>query len=218
MDYKLAFAYVFQDPDWVKKILIGFALALFFWLIIPALCIAGYYVKTIRNFASGTERPLPEWDDWGSLLISGLKLTATFFIYGIATVMIVGIVILPFMLSLDESANEPLSIVFFILFEIFIIMINIVTQALMPAITIQFARNEAIADAFKFGDIVALIKSNPLEYLLVTLLGIAAGWIGSLGFIFLIIGVVVTILYSELVKASLYGQYLRSYSQKSIEG
>ncbi len=73
MDFGAAFSYMLKDADWVKKLLIGAVFAFFSFLLIPGVFLAGYFVKATRNIASGEERPLPEWDNWGDLFVSGIK-------------------------------------------------------------------------------------------------------------------------------------------------
>jgi len=62
MDVGKAFGYVFEDKNWLIKLLIGGIL-----LFIPVVNFIpiGYALTALRNVAEGKESPLPEWDDWG---------------------------------------------------------------------------------------------------------------------------------------------------------
>ncbi|SDR08353.1 DUF4013 domain-containing protein [Natronobacterium texcoconense] len=60
-----------------KTVFIGGVLGLFFWLIVPALILAGYFVRTTKAAGEGRPEP-PEFDDWGGMLVDGLGLFLVF--------------------------------------------------------------------------------------------------------------------------------------------
>src|SRR5688572_22503611 len=64
-DFGSPFTYVFDDPRWAQKVLVGglFYLAGFF--IIGWFFLLGYVAQTTRNVIAGVQRPLPEWEDLG---------------------------------------------------------------------------------------------------------------------------------------------------------
>lgn len=73
----------FQDPEWRKKFIIGGALIFANYIvpIVPMLAVAGYMMKIMGQAIQGEEPSLPEWDDWGDLIIEGLKGTGIAMIY-----------------------------------------------------------------------------------------------------------------------------------------
>lgn len=196
MDFGAAFSYMFKDPDWVKKLLIGAVLVIFSFLLVPGVFLAGYFVKATRNIASGEERPLPEWDNWGDLFVSGIKLIVVGLIYGIALGLLVLIV---------TSLLGPVGV-------LLALLVRIAYFVFGPVIVMRYLRDEEIADAFKFGEILELMQANSSDYIVLLLLSIVAGFIAGAGFIALIIGVFVTTVYSMFVIANLYGQYMKLYS------
>ncbi len=76
MDFTKALTYPFEDPDWVKKLLILLVVGLFF--IIPvvniavAILIAGWEIETALKVKAGDATPLASWDDFGGLFSKGL--------------------------------------------------------------------------------------------------------------------------------------------------
>ena len=76
IDLGRAFRFVPEDPDWIKKILIG---GVFMLLSARA---GGRRLRgrlrrapRSRRSAAGEPRPLPEWDDLGGIFGDGLRAT-----------------------------------------------------------------------------------------------------------------------------------------------
>ncbi|PWH20913.1 MAG: hypothetical protein DDG58_00470, partial [Ardenticatenia bacterium] len=84
MDIGIAFSYMFQDRDWLKKILIGGVISL-----IPIVNFAalGYVVQLVRNVRDGQDLPLPEWDQFGEYFVSGLYLFLVYVVYAIPIIL-----------------------------------------------------------------------------------------------------------------------------------
>lgn len=70
--YEGTFTYPMERDDWLKTVLIGGVLTFFGFLLIPLFVVYGYVVETIRTSIDG-ERAPPAFEDWGSLLVDGLK-------------------------------------------------------------------------------------------------------------------------------------------------
>ena len=82
MDIGKSFGYVFDDDEWITKVLIAAAILglgiLFSWMLLIPLIIAlfllgGYGVEITRRVIRGDTQVLPKWDNWGELLVDGLK-------------------------------------------------------------------------------------------------------------------------------------------------
>jgi len=84
VDFGRAFTSVTEDPDWIKKVLIGGAFTLLSSILVGVPFVLGYFGRTLRNVVADAPRPLPEWDDLGGLFSEGLRLTAVSLIYGLA--------------------------------------------------------------------------------------------------------------------------------------
>jgi hypothetical protein len=86
MDFGTAFSYAFQDEEWIKKILIGAVLVLTGIGMIPVL---GWMMEIIRRSKDG-DYSLPEWADFGTLFMDGLKAMAIGLIWSIPAAVIGG--------------------------------------------------------------------------------------------------------------------------------
>src|SRR5689334_5958445 len=70
MDIGKAFSFVFEDEQWISKVLIG---GLIFLIpIVGQLAVLGYMIKVAQNVAQGNPRPLPTWSEFGNHIMLGL--------------------------------------------------------------------------------------------------------------------------------------------------
>jgi hypothetical protein len=218
MDYKSGFTFVFEDPNWFKKMLIAVVMLLLSVFVVPGLALAGYFVKSLRNAADGTEYPLPEWTGWGELISIGLKMLLTGLIF-----MIPFFIVMIFIISLAATAPIFLgdtgdiitiaSIFFSALAQLAIFTFGIIAYAFTPAIFMRFAISDSISQTVNPGNILAIIKMNSTDYVVICLLGIALETMAFSGIIAFIVGILFAVIYVELVKTFLLGQYLRINSK-----
>src|SRR6185503_25419 len=88
LDLGRAFRFVVEDPDWIKKILIGGAFTLLAAVLVGAPFVMGYLVRLTRNVARGEPRPLPEWNDLGGLFMEGLRALAVYLGHFVAAMIL----------------------------------------------------------------------------------------------------------------------------------
>src|SRR2546428_7372993 len=94
-DFLRPFTFVFDDPRWVTKILLGGLFFLASFVIIGIFFVYGYCARLVRNVINGVQYPLPEWDDLGEYFTEGLKLFVVGLLYAIPIGIVVGIMIVP---------------------------------------------------------------------------------------------------------------------------
>ncbi len=90
MDFGRAFTSVTEDPDWIKKVLIGGAFTLLSSVLVGVPFVLGYFGRTLRNVVAGAARPLPEWDDLGGIFGEGLRLAAVYLLYTVGVFVVFG--------------------------------------------------------------------------------------------------------------------------------
>jgi hypothetical protein len=184
MDYGRSFTYMLKSGGF-GKIVIG--ALLFFVPIWGWAVIAGYSVRTIRSVAAGSEE-LPEWAGWGELFTNGLLLWVAGVVYSIPSIILTRLGI----------TGSFLSVIW-----------NIAMAVWLPAAIIRFAMTNNFGAFFEFSAIKDFIQKNLNAYIVVILLGIAAGIIAGFGVILLVIGVLLTYFWALLVNSHLYGQMWR---------
>ena len=106
-DFGKPFTFLFEDPNWIPKILIGGLFYLLGALIVGWFFILGYCAQLARNVISGVDHPLPEWEDLGTYFSEGLALFAVAFVYMLPLFVIGLSFVIPAMV-MGSSHNEGL--------------------------------------------------------------------------------------------------------------
>ncbi|MCC6628526.1 MAG: DUF4013 domain-containing protein [Chloroflexi bacterium] len=194
MDIGKSFSFVFDDPRWVTKVLIGGLIAIFSFLIIPAFIVVGYTVQLIRNVIAGEQHPMPEWDRIGDYLVDGLKVFVVFLVFAIP-----GIV-----LSMLGGIGR-IGWLFSLLGTLYLLAVQLVAPAVLKS---YLDAGNDIGAGFRFQEIFAMVQVNLGDFIIVWLLALVAGIIGGLGFIVCCIGALFTLPYSFMVRGHLYGQLI----------
>jgi len=204
MNFTKAFTFIFEDRRWFEKLLTPLLVTLIPF--IGWIVVAGYVQRVIRNVVDHQEEPLPELN-FGDDLSRGFKVFLANLIFSIPIVLLMVILILP----LAFSRNESNATFFALLFAIFGIVVSflyaILLAVLLPASNANLAIKGNLGAAFDFKTIFAMFKNNFKAWLLV--LGgslLCSAVIAPLGAIILVIGALITSLYSQLVVAHLSGQ------------
>jgi Protein of unknown function (DUF4013) len=233
MDFGKAFTYMFQDSNWLAKLGIGTLLVLVGIFLVPVLIgfvpliiVTGYSLVALDNVRLGHEHPLPEWQDWGKFFMLGLKASVALFIWALP--MFIGFVpvLAGSVLSGDSNSNGAGAIAALLIIcgSCLMFLWGLFVALLTPAIYARLAATDRFASAFDLGRIWEFTRDNLgnviIAILLVWLAGLIAAVLGSLGFLLLCIGAMLTIplasLWQYLVQAHLFGQ-IAANSVTSIE-
>ena len=222
MDFGKAFTFMFEDPDWLRKLGIGTLVGLVGLLFspvligfIPLIILFGYTLDTLRNVMDGRDHPLPDWDDWGGFLKRGFRLCAAFFIWALPLILVtLPLTVGGTLTDQHRSGMEAVGAILITCSSCLIILWGLLLTLFTPAIYVRVARTERFAAAFELGKLWAFTRDNLgnviIAVLLVWVAGFIAAIIAGLGLIALVIGVVVTIpfanLWQTLVQAHLFGQ------------
>jgi hypothetical protein len=204
MDIGRAFTFVFDDEDWIKKILIGGIVT-----IIPIVnfIAIGYGLRVLRNVARGDAKPLPEWDDWGGDFVKGAMVFVAGIIYALP-IIVLSIISAIITAIASDAFGEVGGIGGLCILGVNCLnVLWAIAMALwMPAATIRYARSEQFGAFFEFSEIWALISNNLGTYGMAILVSIIAGIVGGLGTILCVVGVIFTSFYGTLVGMHAYGQ------------
>lgn len=221
MDIGKAFTFVFEDEDWIVKILIAAAILLvgilFSWmlvipLILAAALLSGYGVEITRRVIRGNPQTLPEWEDWGALIADGLKVIVIGIVYALPIILVSICLGIPIGIFAEEA--EGLSSLLSVLLSCLSFLWGIVVSLLLPAAIAFYAAQDELGAAFRFGEVFAFVRDNLKTYLITFLMSWVAEFVGGLGSIVCGVGLLVTAPYGWMVTGHLYGQaYLEASGQ-----
>ncbi len=225
MDFGKAFTFMFEDPDWLRKLGIGTLVGLVGILfspiligLVPLIALLGYTLDTLRNVADGHDRPLPEWQDWGGFLARGFKLFAALFVWALPAILIAIPLFIGSALADQNGGNMgAIAAILITCSSCLMILWGIFLTLLSPAIYVRVARTDRFAAAFEFSTLWDFTRNNLgniiIAILLTWLASLIAAIVASLGVIALVIGVIITLpfanLWQYLVQAHLFGQIAR---------
>ena len=204
MDFGKAFSFVFEDEDWIKKIVVGGLISLI--PVIGAFLVLGWGVEVIKRVIRDDAEILPDWSDFGGYLARGFMVFLVAFVYMLPVILLQVCSSLPF---LYESADDTLITIFTIVtvcFGCLTTLYSIAAYLFLPAAIANYADTDDISAAFKLGEIFKMVRDNIGTYAMVLLGGIVAGLVASLGTIACVIGVLFTSVYSFAINGHLWGQ------------
>jgi hypothetical protein len=203
MDIGSSFTYMFQDKDWIKKILIGGVVG---FIPIVNFAAIGYMGQIIRNVRDGQTLPLPEWDEFGKYFVDGLWIFLIFLVWAIPIIVVACLSGIGTAAVGDSGDLQGAYGVVSACFSCLMVLWGFVIAAASPAIMIRFAESGQFNAGFQFGEIFSFISANLGNYIIVIILVWVAGLIASLGVILCVIGVIFTQFWSYLVAGNLMGQ------------
>ena len=213
MDINKAFRFVFDDKQWISKLLIGVLMTLTGFLIIPALILQGYLIKIIRQVMGGQNDELPEWSDYGDLLRDGFFVTVgqlIWFLPLILALLVVGVTTGGFASMVEGSgASGLIATGGGLLILCLALLLVVAALFLTPALLIQYAIKGEFGALFRFGEIRDLIRDHMADILIVFLVTLVASTIiGAVAFI-PCLGWIIALAagpYISFVSGHLYGQ------------
>ncbi len=165
LDIGKAFGFVFEDEEWVSKILLGAVI-----LLIPVfgwLALMGYAITVIRNVMAGEPRPLPAWNDLGRYFMDGLMLWVATLIYALPFLIFICPIALVGILPALAGENEDLiailvgvsglvSLGLGCLAVLYGILLGLVT----PVLRVRYAETGEIGACLRFGEVFRFLSAN----------------------------------------------------------
>ena len=205
MDIGKAFGYVFEDEDWIVKILIGGLFVFLSPLLIGIPFLLGYMAETVRNVMRDEPRPLPEWSDLGDKFVKGLILTVVAIVYALPIILLACLMGIVSLAAGDRGGEGVRSVALCV--QCLSSLWGLLVAIVFPAAVIRYAESGEFSAAFRFGEIFSLITANIGNYIVALLLGwVVLPIIAGFGTILCFVGVLFTTFWAYLVAAHLWGQ------------
>jgi hypothetical protein len=209
MDFGKAFTYVFEDPDWIKKVLIA---ALFSLIpIVGTFVTMGWSMEAGQRVIRQDPQALPEVD-FGKHLGQGFRVFLIYLVYSLPLLLFYVPIILITALAGqgDDTTMNSLIVIISLCCGGLMILYGLVLMVVLPAAMGNYLATDQVGAAFRFGEVIGLLRAAPGAYLMVLLGGLITGTIASLGSIACGIGVVATSAYAAVVMGHLIGQSYRA--------
>jgi hypothetical protein len=217
MDIGKSFTYVFEDPKWIMKILIGGIVS-----IIPIVNFAaiGYMLTTLKNVVDGQAQPLPEWGNFGDHFMKGLYAFIGILVYFLPAILLWCCMFAVSFAggiganSAGQSGGNAIGGVMGIV--ILCLQCIMGLYALVAAITLwapmtRFAMSQNQLSIFwDFRGNFELISKNIANYIIALLIAWVASFVAGFGIILCIIGVFFTSFWAQLVNAHVFAQFWRT--------
>jgi hypothetical protein len=196
MDIGKAIGFVFEDEEWVTKILLGAAI-----MLIPVfgqLAVAGYVIAVVRNVMAGDPRPLPAWNDLGRNFVDGLMVAIANLVYGIPLWIILCPIAFVWLLPMlgPIIGGENTDVVGTLMAALtgvagivtvggicLAMLFGVLLSLLQPVLQIRYARAGQIGACFQVGEVFRFLFANVgsiiIAAIIVWLAGLAIGGVVS---------------------------------------
>lgn len=213
MDFGKAFSFVFDDEEWIQKILVGGLISLI--PVVGQFVVVGWGFEVTKRVIEGSPEPLPDWSEFGEYLVNGFLVAVVGFVYSLPLILISGcsFSVFPFLGNGSEDAVAAFVSIVAVCISCFSGLYGILLGLVLPAAVGNYAAEGEFGAAFRFGKVFKLVRNNVGPYVIVLLGSLLSGLVASLGTIACVIGVLFTSAYALLVNGHLTGQaYLKAGS------
>ncbi len=212
MDIGRAFSFVFEDSEWVKKVLLGGLISLI--PIVGGFVVYGYMLEIVKRIATGSEEELPEWDDFGGYLTRGFLFAVGLFIWFLPVIVLISCVAIGIAMLGGASGNDAIAaltgILVFGLFGILFLVLILFAAVALPIVGGRYAMEQRFGTMFEFELIFRQVRqTGAAPLLLFVLTALVANFVGSLGFVLCFVGIIFTSFYAYVVTAHAAGQVYR---------
>jgi hypothetical protein len=169
VDIARAFTYVFDDDDWVGKIVMVIV-----WTFISAIplvglvgfaALAGYVIELIQNMQQGSSRPLPRWDNLGDKMGNGFNVLIAWIVYNIPNFLLAcGFIFLMPSFGVSNGDGAPgasgAALAVTCCLTLILLGYNLIIWPLLALGTIRYARVGQITAYFQVSDLWATINRH----------------------------------------------------------
>src|SRR4051812_8761078 len=166
-DFLKPLAFVFEDPNWIGKVLMGALFSLAAIVLIGVFFIYGYLARLVRNVVDGVEHPLPEWTELGEMFGEGAMLFVATILY-MFPIFFFAAIMFPIALisGIDNPGAQIVGAGAMVVLMLILVPLGFAMAVWIPAAILHAAVKRDFRAAFDFRTIAAFIKNNALNYVL----------------------------------------------------
>jgi hypothetical protein len=214
MDFGKAFSFVFDDEEWIQKILIVALISII--PIIGQLFLFGWALEIVKRVVEKDPNPLAGYDEFGEKLVLGLKGWVVGLVYAIPVIILSPFASVP-SIALAETDVAALGGLITTCFGCLIFLFLIALLLIEPVALVAMATTGDLGDAFKLGRLWEILKAGIGAFIIAILGAIVASFIGGLGGIICFIGAFFTYTYAAAVTGHLFAQAYSDGVEKAGE-
>lgn len=203
MKFGKAFTYIFDDSEWFDKLLIPILVSLI--PLVGSFAFMGYVLRTIANVARGEAYPLPRFN-FGEDLGRGFRYFLVGLVWAIPVMIMTGLIFIPTTALERGNGGSAIAWIFIVLLGIGLLIYALFLWLFSPIIMANFAAKNTFGAGFEIGNFFRRLGNNFGAWLLVIAGMFIGGIIAPLGSIVILIGVLLTTTYVQLMIAHLTGQ------------
>jgi hypothetical protein len=218
LDFGRSFTFVTEDPEWLKKILIGGAFTLACAFLVGVPFVLGYFSRTLRSVVAGEPRPMPEWDDLGGIFNEGLRLAAVYLLYALsvgAVAAALGCVVMLPVVALSGHRGDPAEALGLLgglgivgLYGLLMVA-SLALAVYLPAALARSALRGTVADGFAWRETLGFIQANLGNYLITLVIYLLASFVSQFAILLCCVGIFPAAFWSHMVLAVALGQTVR---------
>jgi len=205
VDIGRSFTFFLDDPEWVKKLLLGALISLIPF--VGGFIIFGWALAITRSVYNGVDNVIPDWSDLGGYLVRGLLAWVGALIWAAPVLLLficlgVGIV---------ATSGSDAAVAVLVLSGFGLAMIAVVYMAIFLPIPIaRYAVKGEFGAMFEFSSILAEVRRGIRPLLIALIVWLVASMIvAPIGILACFVGVYVTSALSYLMIGHAMGQAYR---------
>jgi hypothetical protein len=201
VDFGRCFTFLTQDPDWIRKVLLGGLCVLLCPILVGIPFLLGYWGRTLKRAAAAEAHPLADWDDLGGLFSEGLPLLGVYLVYTLgvfAAVAALGCVILIPLGAFGRLADSDggpraalgaLGALGMLGLYGCIMVVSLALALYLPAALTRTVFRGGFSEGLAWRANFAFIHANLGNYLLSLVIYLLAGFIAQFGVLLCCVGV-----------------------------
>jgi hypothetical protein len=168
----------------------------------------------LRRTAGGEERPLPEWDDLGSIFSDGARAIAVYLGHIVPLALLITLLGLAAGGAAASSQDAPetlrmMAVLVMLAGYVLFTLVGIALLFYLPAAIVRFVTQDRVAAAFDYRENLRFIQRNVGNYGLALITFLAASFLAQFGIILFCIGIFPASFWSSTVFGYVMGEVVR---------
>lgn len=185
-----AFDYLRDTEDWIRTVVIGGLLGLFGFLLVPAFLVLGYLMRVLRATMRGDGDP-PVFDDWGDLVVDGLKAFVVTLVYGfVPGVVLAAAFAFGFAgIASGSDAGALTGGLVLLVGGLVAVLLGLAAAYVVPAALLNYAAENRLGAGFALGDVYVTLTDRTYAtafgyaFVVVLVAGVLSGLLNEVPFL-----------------------------------